>query len=150
MSYICVFNKHIRMRNIVSILVIAVLSLVSYGVKAQSAAKVVFCNSSLDSLFLMNTRVNHNQASIDGYRIQIYSGSGPQAKKEAMNKRNKMLELFPNINEVYVVYNAPFWRVRVGNFRDRCEAMPLLNKIKLQFPGTYAVRDNAIKKTSLR
>ena len=67
-----------------------------------------------------------------------------------MNKRNKILELFPNINEVYVVYNAPFWRVRVGNFRDRCEAMPLLNKIKLQFPGTYAVRDNAIKKTSLR
>ena len=147
--YLCVNNTLRIMRNIVTLSSVLFLALMSHVATAQTQPTVVFSSPMLDSLLVINQKINSNQASIDGYRIQIYSGSGSQSKKEALEKRNKMLELFPAINNVYVVYNAPFWRVRVGNYRDRSEAMVLLNKIKVHFPGSYTVRDNTIKKSSI-
>lgn len=137
------------MKNILMIVALMCFALISGEANGQTQVKVLYSSPSLDSLLSTNLRVNHNQASLDGYRIQIYSGSGAQAKSEAMAKRNKVLELFP-YEDVYVVYNAPFWRVRVGNYRFRSEALPLLSKIKPMFPGSYTVRDNTIKKALVK
>lgn len=138
-------------KNIITLLSGVMFAMMSNAVIGQKAPEVVYSSSSLDTLIAVNAKVNRNQQTIDGYRIQIYSGSGSQAKKEAFDKKEKMLKSFPAIaDEVYVAYNAPFWRVRVGNFRDRCEALPLLVMIKHQFPGSYTVRDNTIKKNNLK
>ncbi len=123
---------------------IALLAVIAADAQTGKAS-VEFQNIALDSLMIINTRTNENQATLDGYRIQIYSGSGVSAKQEAMAAQTKFLQLFPN-ETINVTYSAPFWRVRVGNYRFRSEALNLLASVKRNFQGSYIVRDNTVKK----
>lgn len=132
---------------VVNVVAVAGIVAMATDVMGQQVGKLtVECATpQLDSLLRINVRTNYNQSTIDGYRIQIYSGSGIQARKEAEQTRTRFLELFPT-QKVVVVYNAPFWKVRVGDYRFRSEALHLLEKVKICFPGSYAVRDNTIPK----
>lgn len=92
---------------------------------------------------------NETQTSLEGFRVQIYSGSGVKSKDEAQSIQAKFLRTRPDV-KAYIVYNAPFWRVRVGDFRSRSEAMVLLEEVKGAFSGSYIVRDNTVKKKTFR
>ena len=96
--------------------------------------------------FLLDTQVevNMRMAGVDGYRIQLYSGSGPEGKRQAMEIKGKLLDEFPD-EAISTTYTAPFWRVRVGNYRHKHEALPLLNKLKEFFPNCYRVKDGEVK-----
>ncbi len=91
--------------------------------------------------YLMKTMVDENvrQGGVDGYQIQLYSGSGPKGKRQAMEVKTKLLEEFPELN-ITTTYNPPFWRIRVGNYRHKHEALPLLNDLKTYFPNCYVVK----------
>lgn len=106
----------------------------------------VIQEAAFKQLLRENAEYNALQVTLEGFRIQLYSGSGIQAKKEALVAKTKFLGLFPN-ESIYVIYTAPFWRVRVGDFRFKNEALPLLNQVKKHFPSSYAVKDNNIKIT---
>lgn len=110
---------------------------------------VEFATSSLDSLMLHSSRSNYNQTSLEGFRVQIYSGSGLTSKDEASATQTRFLKMFPG-ERAYIIYNAPFWRVRVGDFRSRSEAMRMLQSVKPSFAGSYIVRDNTIRKKNFR
>ena len=81
---------------------------------------------------------------VDGYRVQIYSSNRQQtAKAEA-------LELEANLKEkisqtIYVQYLPPFWKVRIGDFREYEDAKEYKKEFVQQFPemigDTYIVRD---------
>lgn len=86
---------------------------------------------------------------IDGFRIQLYLGSNNNAKKEAAQVKSRLLSLFPN-ERPHVIYEAPFWRVQVGDFRSKNEALSLYKKLKPEFPSCYAVPVNNIPLSSLR
>lgn len=115
----------------------------------RGSVDVEFSSTRLDSLISINQRSNYNQTTIDGYRIQIYSGSGVSAKKEAHEIRDRFIELFPR-EKVLVRYDAPFWRVKVGDYRSRSEAMALLETVKRRFPGAYTVKDKEVHKNAFK
>ncbi|MCU4177106.1 SPOR domain-containing protein [Carboxylicivirga sp. N1Y90] len=96
--------------------------------------------------FLLDTQVDVNKrmAGVDGYRIQLYSGSGPKGKRQAMEVKGKLLDEFPD-EAISTTYTAPWWRVRVGNYRHKHEALPLLNSLKEFFPNCYVVKDSEVK-----
>lgn len=116
---------------------------------AQERAEVVFYAPAVDSLCTINQQNNYNQISLDGYRIQVYSGSGSTSKTEALAARDKMYTLFPKL-KTYAKYNAPIWRVRVGDFRYRSEAMSVLSAMRGAFPSCYIVPDNAVLKKTFQ
>lgn len=95
--------------------------------------------------FLLNTHIEMNKRHkyVDGYRIQLYSGSGQQAKHKALGVKGKVLDLFSD-EPIYLSFTAPFWRVRVGNYRNKHEALGLLNRLKKEFPNGYIVKDGTI------
>ena len=81
---------------------------------------------------------------IDGFRVQIFSSNRQQtAKEEALVLEKKMTEALSTA--VYVAYIAPFWKVRLGNFRTYEEANAFKVHLITQFPelqgDTYIVRD---------
>ncbi len=86
---------------------------------------------------------NSRLGGVEGYRIQIYSGTGTNSKQEAQDVRSKFLNQFPD-EKVFVEYSAPFMRVRAGSFRHKHEALSLLRKVKASFPSSYIVRDPSI------
>lgn len=86
---------------------------------------------------------------IDGFRIQLYLGSNNNAKKEATQVKTRLLSLFPN-ERPHVIYEAPFWRVQVGDFRSKNEALSLYKKLKPEFPSCYTVPVNNIPLSGLK
>ena len=97
-------------------------------------------DAKLKQLVLSHIQSNSKIETMEGFRIQIYSGSSKKAKGEAMAAKAKMLSLYPDI-PVYLEYNAPFWRVRVGDFRSKNESMELFSRIKSSFQDSYPVKD---------
>lgn len=70
-----------------------------------------------------------------GFRVQIFSGNNQRtAKSEAFKKEQQIKERFPNL-PTYVTYNAPFWRLRVGNYDSREEAYYIQRQISEAFPS---------------
>jgi len=73
--------------------------------------------------------------TLPGYRIQVFTDNNQRsAKTEALNKERQIKELFPDVS-TYVIYNAPFWRLRVGDFVTYEEAYSMLCKLVDAFPA---------------
>ena len=77
---------------------------------------------------------------INGYRIQIAAYSGVNSKSQAEAARNTFNGLFPYTRS-YLVYNEPYFKVRVGNYFTRLQAYKDLETIKLTYPSAYIVPD---------
>ncbi|MGN0028322.1 MAG: SPOR domain-containing protein [Marinilabiliaceae bacterium] len=117
--------------------------------EASGKLSVRFMTASLDSLVRYSAQSNANQTTLDGFRIQIYSGSGVTSKNDAAETQARFMKMHPE-EKAYIIYNAPFWRVRVGDYRTRSEALRLLNKLGGSFSGSYIVRDNTVRKQTFR
>ena len=81
---------------------------------------------------------------VDGYRVQIYSSNRQQtAKSEALELEDRLKEKIGQT--IYVQYLPPFWKVRIGDFREYEEAKEYKKEFVQQFPemigDTYIVRD---------
>lgn len=70
-----------------------------------------------------------------GYRIQVYADKNQRtAKSEAMSRERALQMRFPDLG-CYVTYNAPTWRLRVGDFATREEAVEIMQQLKKEFPS---------------
>ena len=81
--------------------------------------------------------------SMQGYRVQIYSGNAVNSKEVAAERSAQVRAHFPELT-TETIYNAPFWRVQVGDFVSREEAQECLECMREAFPshgrGMYIVR----------
>lgn len=72
---------------------------------------------------------------IQGYRTQVFSGNNQRkSKDEAFEKEKMVKELFPTV-PTYVTYTAPFWKLRVGDFRSHEEAYHMQRLLMAAFPS---------------
>ena len=84
---------------------------------------------------------------IDGYRVQVYSSNKQQtAKAEALELESQLTD---KVNQtIYVKYESPFWKVRLGDFRTYDEAKEYKKIFVQQYPDmmgeTYIVRDKIL------
>lgn len=73
----------------------------------------------------------------EGYRIQIFSGNKRQPAREAkaryINLRHK--------NKAHEIYQQPYFKVRVGDFRTKLEALKFQKELTSQFPNCFIVKD---------
>lgn len=76
---------------------------------------------------------------IVGYRIRIFSNSGSHARKEGEDIMARFLKRFDGI-KTYFNFDSPFYRLYVGDFRTRSEAMKFQKSIEIEYPGAFIVR----------
>lgn len=84
-----------------------------------------------------------------GYRIQFYSSNASRKAKEiAFGWKEKLEEAYPEYR-VYVQYQAPFWKVRVGDFTHYAEAVICCNMLKQAYPSEagemIVVKEKSVK-----
>lgn len=77
-----------------------------------------------------------NSPGLPGYRIQLYYGP----RSEALEYQAEFLKLFPEI-PCYMIYDAPNFKVRVGDFRGRYEARRMHLGLKEDFPDSFILKD---------
>lgn len=113
-----------------------------------SGKVVIHQDASVKQLVSGHIASNGESDVMEGFRIQLYSGSSKKAKADALATKGKFLSIFPDI-PVYLEYNAPFWRVRAGDFRSKNESMELYSKLKSFFPESYPVKDPNVNYTRI-
>jgi hypothetical protein len=74
---------------------------------------------------------------LKGYRVQIFLGE----RKQAEQLRAQFLQKHPDI-PAYLSYQAPNFKVRVGDLRDRLEAERLRETLRAEHPGGFIVQDD--------
>ena len=89
------------------------------------------------SWHIENNRINNK---IEGFRVEIFFSSDFNAKEKAIRKKKEFLLVYPD-NAVHVKYISPNFRVRVGDFRTKNEALKLYREIKSNYPVAFIVAD---------
>lgn len=85
-------------------------------------------------------RLNLQNIPVDGYRVQIFFESGANSKSVANAKLAAFEQSHPDIM-AYLSYKEPYYRVRVGDFRNIVEAEHFKKSIIDEYPNAYAVKD---------
>lgn len=113
------------------------------GVQAQtrpSSNITITGDVAVSQLVAKHIEFNEKVKTVPGYRIQVASLSGGNAKNRAFELKDKIKVEFPSV-ETYVIYVEPNFRVKVGDFRTRLEAYAFLQVLKDSYPGTI-LRDD--------
>jgi len=90
----------------------------------------------------MNAHFENNKSrQINGFRVRIFFGNKQNARTES---ENTMKEFTSRHHDVmaYRSYENPYFKVTVGDFRTRSEAMQLLQRIQGEFPASFIVKEN--------
>jgi SPOR domain len=75
---------------------------------------------------------------VSGFRIQVINTSDRNA---AIAAKTKIYKLFPEL-KAYLLYQSPYFRLRVGNFKDQEEAEGYRKALSKEFPNSvFLVRD---------
>lgn len=115
---------------------------------AQSASGengdiVVHKDPRIDLLINKQIEINefttrHSRRNIPGYRILVVSSNNRDNVTQA---KTTIYKSFPEL-KAYMMYQAPFFRLKVGNFRERYEAEEYVGDIQRLFKGSvYVVPD---------
>jgi len=95
----------------------------------------------VESLVAKHVAFNESVKGFPGYRIQIYFESGNYSKNKAFGEKGKFMSRFPEVS-AYVIFQEPYYKVRVGNFRNKLEAESFKQRIKEQWPEAYIIKDD--------
>lgn len=76
----------------------------------------------------INTLAIRNQP---GFRVQIHSSN---RRNDANDAKAKVMQLYPQYR-TYLDFQAPYFKVRIGDFKTREEATELRDKLSTQFTG---------------
>lgn len=80
-----------------------------------------------------------------GYRIQIYSNSGPAARENAVTQQSAFLKKHQSTPS-YTKWSYPNWVVRVGDFRTKLEALEFHLAIRELYPASFIIGDEIVVK----
>lgn len=95
----------------------------------------------IDSLISRHIMSNAKTGGVNGYRIQIYRGSGRDARANANEAKAEFISSFPDIAS-YLKFDLPnYFKVRVGNYRTKHDAYADFKMVKKDFPNAYLVTD---------
>lgn len=108
-------------------------------IKTNSGTVIITQDIRLRQIVKRHIEVSNNK--FDGWRVQIFFGSGQKAMAQAQNAKKKFLIRYGNKNGAYIVYESPFFKVRVGDFRTKAEAMYFKSQIKKTFPQSWVIPD---------
>lgn len=84
---------------------------------------------------------SNSKRTIPGYRVRIFFDNKQTARTESENTLKRFNGLFPDVM-AYRIYANPYFKVTVGDFRTKSEAMALLARIKGDFPSAFVVKEN--------
>jgi hypothetical protein len=91
---------------------------------------------------LVEKKAEINKKAVDfkkgtkGFRIQVLNTTD---RTQALNAKSKLLSLYPE-HKTYLMYQAPYFKLRIGNFEERKEADALKKELNKLFPaGVFVV-----------
>jgi len=123
--------------------IIFIIIVAAYSASAQSSDRntvIIYNDPQIENLVELHLDYNEEFPFIDGYRIQILMRAGNTALDEANLIKEEFEEDYPEIN-TYITFREPYYRLRVGDFRTRLEAMEFMENLKRSYPQAWVIKD---------
>ena len=76
-----------------------------------------------------------NKDGVDGWRLQIKFTS---KREDILPYQVKFINLYPKI-PAQITFDSPYYKLTVGNFRTKNEALKIKHEISKNFPGAHPV-----------
>jgi hypothetical protein len=127
----------------VLILISLLLWILKISAQDSTASVVVNKDPRIDLLVNKQIEINevttrNSRRAAPGFRILVISSND---RNKVIDAKTKMYREFPEL-KAYMMYNSPFFRLKVGNFRERTDAEEYLSRIQRLYPtGVYIVPD---------
>jgi len=110
------------------------------SVEAGQGAVRINQNNDISNLVALHVSLMRNNKGIKGFRVCIYYNSGQEARSGADQERAKFISRYEDVSSDKV-FESPFWKVYVGSFRTKSEALKFLERIRYDYPNAF-IRDN--------
>jgi hypothetical protein len=84
---------------------------------------------------------DNSKRTMNGYRVRIFFDNKQTARAESEETIKRFEDIYHDV-KAYRTYANPYFKVTVGDFRTKSEAMELLSRIKREFPSAFVVKEN--------
>ncbi|MFY8172012.1 MAG: SPOR domain-containing protein [Sphingobacteriaceae bacterium] len=95
-------------------------------------------NPKVEEILNKKTALDKEKPVIAGYRLQLYFGGN---RNEAAEIKARFASLYADYN-AYLIYQQPYFKLRVGDFRNRITAGNFQKIILKDFPAVFIVKDD--------
>lgn len=90
----------------------------------------------------MRSKIDKNKSKkLTGYRVRIFFEGKQDSRGASEAAVGRFRALYPGYG-AYRTFASPYFKVTVGDFRTKSEAMQLMQALKADFPGAFVVREN--------
>jgi hypothetical protein len=126
-----------------NLIILALFFSVKAFAQTDSNSIVVNKDPRIDLLIRKQAEINEettrdSRRNIPGYRIQVINSSD---RNSVFAAKTKVYQQFPELKP-YLMYQAPNYKLKVGNFRTQEEAEQYSKQLSNLFPsGVYVIRD---------
>ena len=110
----------------------SILSVMGSGVTVNQSRSM---HSALDSYI-----ANNAAKKLTGYRIRVYFDNGQNARARSESIARSISAAFPGIG-VYRTFESPNYKVSVGDFRTKDEALKVFHSLKANYPTALLLKE---------
>lgn len=126
------------MRRLLLFLLISAIS--TCGFAQRKGSLHLDQDSRVERLMRKQREVFAANKTMSGYRVQIFMEIGNDAISHAEAMKHSFMKAFPEL-PIYLTYEQPYYRLRVGDFRNRVEAEKYMRLIKPKFNLAFVTAD---------
>lgn len=109
----------------------SILSVMGPGVEITQSEAV---QQALENYILENAK-----KPLTGYRIRVFYDNGPQARVKSETIEKTLQQQYNAA--VYRSFESPNYKVTVGDFRTKDEALRIYNSLKWTYPTAYIIKE---------
>ena len=144
-----------------SILIIMILALAAFSARAQDSLNLsrmdsTYVGKSILSVIGPGAEINQTtqvrqalynyissnaSKAIQGYRIRVFYDNSPQARVRSESIAAYLRAQYPETG-VYRSFESPNYKVTIGDFRTKDEALRIYNALKGTYPTAYIIKEN--------
>ncbi len=95
----------------------------------------------IDTLLQRHIELNEQDHQIEGWRINIFFEAGNYSKRLAIEAKSEFVNKYADV-PCYLIFQEPYYKVRIGDYRTKMEAEKFLNEIERDYPNAFVVQDD--------
>ncbi len=99
----------------------------------------------IEQMLQRYVNMHKEQGTISGWRIQLLATTDRQKMERELQR---FRSLYPSLLANWV-HSQPYYKIRVGAFETKLDALRILHLIKQDYPGAYVTIDHAIRPEEL-
>lgn len=109
--------------------------------EGKSGGSIVV-NQSYSLTRALRSQVNANvDRRTAGYRIRIFFDNSQNARNRSSSIQASFNASYPDIH-AYRSYENPYFKVTVGDFRTKSDALRFMDRIRSEYPSVFLVRED--------